>query len=91
MPYDESRQFGANLAMEDVVCALAIIRKDLEFEYDGFQLQPFRPRCEVNDTAFANMKKAAYQQRRIIIIDDVIQRELRLVTAKEQNIKRTIQ
>lgn len=76
MPYDESRQFGANLAMEDVVCALAIIRKDLEFEYDGFQLQPFRPRCEVNDTAFANMKKAAYQQRRIIIIDDVIQREL---------------
>lgn len=76
MPSDESRQFGANLAMEDVVCALAIIRKDLEFEYDGFQLQPFRPRCEVNDTAFANMKKAAYQQRRISIIDDVIQREL---------------
>lgn len=75
MPYDEVRQFGANLTMEDVVCALAIIRKD-KVEYDGFQLQPFRPRCEVNDTAFANMEKAAYQQRIIIIMDDVIQREL---------------
>lgn len=75
-PYDESRQFGANLTMKDVVCALAVIRKDLEFEYDGFQLQPFRPRCEVNDTVFANMKEAAYQERRIIIIDDVIQREI---------------
>lgn len=76
MPYDEERQFGANLTMKNVVCALAIIRKDLEFEYDGFQLQPFRPKCEVNDTAFANMKKAAYQQRRISIMDDVIQMEL---------------
>lgn len=73
--YDEGRQFGANLKMEDVVCALAIIRKD-KVEYDGFQLQPFRPRCEVNDTVFANMKEAAYQERRIIIIDDVIQREI---------------
>lgn len=76
MPYDEDRQFGANLTMKAVVCALAIIRKDLEFEYDGFQLQPFRPKCDVNDTAFANMKKAAYQKRRISIMDDVIQMEL---------------
>lgn len=75
VPYDEGRQFGANLKMEDVVCALAIIRKD-KVEYDGFQLQPYRPRCEVNDTAFANIEKGAYQQRIIIIMDDVIQREL---------------
>lgn len=36
MLYDESCQFGVNLVMEDVVCVFVIIRKDFEFEYDGF-------------------------------------------------------
>ncbi|XP_061175665.1 uncharacterized protein LOC133184594 [Saccostrea echinata] len=70
----EVRSYGAKLSKKDVVCTVAILRADRKF-YDYYPLAPFIPRCEVNDTFYSMMDKAAIKQQNMRIMNDVIDTE----------------
>ena len=47
------KNFGIDLTKKDIVCTVAQLRKT-RTEYDYYQLEPFRPRCDVSMTEFRN-------------------------------------
>ncbi|XP_062618548.1 uncharacterized protein LOC134280136 [Saccostrea cucullata] len=72
----EVRRYGSQLRKKDVVCTVAILRADKNF-YDYYPLEPFVPRCEVNDTFYTAMDKEATKQRNMRIMDEVIENEFK--------------
>lgn len=65
------RAIGNALTPSDVVCAVAILRYDLE-EYDFFPIDAFRPRCDVNRTTFELWKRKAFDKRKFKLMRKVI-------------------
>ena len=65
------KDVGKNLSKKDIVCTVTQLRKTRN-EYDFYQLEPFRPRCDVNTTEFRNYEtQAGLQRREQILISTV--------------------
>ena len=65
------KDFGKNLSNKDIVCTVSQLRKTRN-EYDFYQLEPFRPRCDVSTTEFSNYEtQAGLQRREQILISTV--------------------
>ena len=56
------KDFGERLEKKDIACTVSILRKTYT-SYSGFQLEPFRPRCDVTADDFRKMDAAAAAAR----------------------------
>ena len=56
------KDFGERLKKQDIACCVSILRKTYT-SYNGFQLEPFRPRCDVTTDDFWKMDAAAAAAR----------------------------
>ncbi|XP_052107170.1 uncharacterized protein LOC127739440 [Mytilus californianus] len=65
------KNFGNQLTSKDLVCTVSIVRADIS-EYDYFSLEPFRPRCEVNSTAFQEFSSEALLQRKSRLMRKIV-------------------
>ena len=58
------KDYGKSLKRQDVVCTISRYLKS-DTVYDFYQLEPFRPQCDVNATEFQQMKDAAKTTREV--------------------------
>ena len=65
------KDFGENLSKQDIVCTVSQLRKTRS-EYDYYQLEPFRPRCDVSTTAFSDYNTQASLLRREQIMTSTV-------------------
>ena len=62
-PSQTVKDYGKALSKKDIVCTVSQLRT-LRSVYDFYQLEPFRPRCDVNVSAFTTIDTEAELQRR---------------------------
>ena len=58
------KNYGKNLSEKDIVCTMSLLGRP-KLVYDFYQLEPFRPRCDVNSSAFASFDKQASLHRKV--------------------------
>ena len=65
------KKFGEDLSKQDIVCTVSQLRKTRN-QYDYYQLEPFRPRCDVSTTEFSNYETQAGLLRREQIMTSTV-------------------
>ncbi|XP_063429841.1 uncharacterized protein LOC134712329 [Mytilus trossulus] len=73
------KNFGNRLTSKDLVCTVSILRADIS-EYDYFPLDSFRPRCEVNNTAFQDLSSDALLKRKSTLMRQIVIKSVNGIT-----------